>query len=175
MWKLTPCPAAGHRFAATRRPAFRPQLEALEGRMLPAPLAVGVVPYASEAFAMVSRAPAAATHEVGSPMTVMVNENSPATVINLGEVFGVFRGLRGADGLQLAVLGNTNPSLVKTKLSETELTLTCAAGKCGKATITVSATDADGVSVQETLVVTVVPRGPAGMGESPLPAGAKGW
>jgi hypothetical protein len=42
----------------------------------------------------------------------------------------------------------------------------------GKATITVSATDADGVSVQESLLITVVPRsleGPGGV--SPVPAG----
>ena len=167
--------------------------------MLPAPLVGAIAPSTSAAFAAAARAPAAVAHvslplgwaavpavigglqplrvapaEGAGRMTVTVEENSPATVIDLGAVFGAVGGIRHADGLQLAMLGNTNPALVKTTLSEAELTLTCAAGKCGKATITVSATDADGVSVQETLLVTVLPRTPAGTGESPSPVGAKG-
>jgi hypothetical protein len=200
LWKRTPGPSTGNRLPANRRPAFRPLLEALEDRMLPSSWAGGIAPYASEAFAAARPALAAAAHvslplawaaapavggglqplrgapaEGASRMTVTVEENSSATVIDLGAVFGAVRGIRHADGLQLAMLGNTNPALVKTTLSEAELTLTCAAGKSGKATLTVSATDADGVSVQETLVVTVLPRNPGGKGESAIPTGAKGW
>jgi hypothetical protein len=97
-------------------------------------------------------------------MVVTVDAGASPTVIDLGAVFAKTTGLRHKDGLQLAMLGNTNSGLVKTALSEAALTLTFAPGKCGKATITVSATDADGVSVKETLLVTVLPRLPAGTG-----------
>jgi hypothetical protein len=107
-------------------------------------------------------------------MTVAVEESSPATVIDLGEVFGAVRGIRPADGLQLALLGNSNPALVKATLSEAELTLTWAKGKCGEATISVSATDADGVSARETLVVMVYPGDLYGKGGSSPTAGANG-
>jgi hypothetical protein len=105
---------------------------------------------------------------------VTVDAGASPTVIDLGAVFAKMNGIRYKDGLQLAMLGNTNSGLVKTALSESALTLTYTAGKCGKATITVSATDADGVSVKETLLVTVLPRLPTGAGVlSPLLTGAK--
>jgi hypothetical protein len=106
----------------------------------------------------------------GNRLTVTVGEDAAATVIDLGAVFGGMQGLRQQDGLQLAMLGNTNPTLVKTDLSEAALTLTFASGKYGAATVTVCATDADGVSAKETLLITVLPRGAAGgRVESPAP------
>jgi hypothetical protein len=90
-------------------------------------------------------------------MRVTVNQNSCATVIDLGIAFGAVSGLQHEDGLRLSILGNTNSGLVKTDLSEAALTLTYVRGKYGAATITVCATDADGVSVQRTLLVTVRP------------------
>jgi hypothetical protein len=95
---------------------------------------------------------------------VTVTENSPETVINLGPVFGAMPGIHPEDGLQLSILGNTNSRLVKTDLSGAALTLSYVAGKCGTATITVGATDADGVSVQQTIVVTVLPLASASAG-----------
>jgi hypothetical protein len=81
-------------------------------------------------------------------------------------------GLQQADGLKFSVLGNTDSGLVKTTLSEAALTLTYTRGKSGMATITLCATDADGVSVKRALLVTVSPLGPAGaVSGSPLPAG----
>jgi hypothetical protein len=90
-------------------------------------------------------------------MRVTVKQNSPATVIDLGPVFRSMSGLHPEDGLQLSLLGNSNARLVKTDLSGAELTLTYARGHCGTATITVAATDADGVSMREAVLVTVLP------------------
>jgi hypothetical protein len=110
-----------------------------------------------------------------TPIQVSVNENSSATVINLDAAFGGVSGLQHADGLKFSILGNTTPTLVKTDLSEAALTLTYARGKCGTAIITVCATDADGVSVKLTLLVTVRPLIPAGpLPVSPVPAPAGG-
>jgi hypothetical protein len=103
-------------------------------------------------------------------ITVTVTENSPGTVIDLGPVFSAMPGIHPEDGLRLSILGNTNGSLVRTDLSGAALTLTYARGQCGTATITVGATDADGVSVQETIIVTVLPLGWAGPG-APRAAG----
>jgi hypothetical protein len=90
-------------------------------------------------------------------MKVTVVENSPKTIIDLGAFFAKMSGIRHEDGLQLSMLGNTNSGLVKTALSERELTLNYAPWKSGTATILVGAADADGVSVQENIFVTVLP------------------
>jgi hypothetical protein len=94
------------------------------------------------------------------PLQVTVAQNSSETSINLGSVFAAHGGLEQGDGLQLSVLGNTNSGLVTTDLSEAMLTLTYKGGKYGTATITVCATDGDGVSVQQTFLVTVTPLTP---------------
>jgi hypothetical protein len=90
-------------------------------------------------------------------MQVTVMENSPKTVIDLGPIFAQMSGIQYEDGLQLSLLGNTNAGLVNTDLSAGELTLSYTPSKCGTATISVGATDADGVSVQENILVTVLP------------------
>jgi hypothetical protein len=123
-------------------------------------------PEAFAEFPAIAAAPAAGVNR----MAVTVDEDSPATVIDLGAVFRSMNGIRHEDGLRLAVLGNTNSALVKTDLSEAALTLMYARGKQGKAVITVCATDADGVSVKETLIVTILPRIQTGLGgETSLP------
>jgi hypothetical protein len=145
---------------AVRHPSYPPRLEPLEDRMLPAlaallPAPTGAVatPSALSGLRPLSGTPATVT----SGLTVTVTQNSGPTVIDLGPIFAAMSGLQHDDGLQLAMLGNTNPGLVGTDLSRTELTLTYTPGKSGAATITVGATDADGVSVRETLFVTVLP------------------
>jgi hypothetical protein len=90
-------------------------------------------------------------------MDVTVMENSPKSVIDLLPIFEQMSGIQPDDGLQLSLLGNTNPGLVATSLSEGELSLTYTPSKCGTATIIVGATDADGVSVRENILVTVLP------------------
>jgi hypothetical protein len=92
-----------------------------------------------------------------NPMKVTLDENSGANVIRLGPTFAARSDIHPKDGLQLSILGNTNSGLVTTDLSGSDVTLTCARGKIGTATITVGATDADGVSVREIIVVTVRP------------------
>jgi hypothetical protein len=90
-------------------------------------------------------------------LRVTLDENSAASVFKLGPVFAARSDIHPRDGLQLSILGNTNSGLVTTDLSGSDLTLTCARGKYGTATITVGATDADGVSVREIILVTVLP------------------
>jgi hypothetical protein len=128
---------------------YRPRLEALEGRDLPEalvgwPLAPPPPPGAQAA------APGAP-----DPVRVTVPQGAPETVIDLGAVFGAVQGIQHGDGLRLSLLGNTNAGLVRTDLSEASLTLSYTRGQSGTATITVGATDADGVSVRQTLLVTV--------------------
>ena len=56
-------------------------------------------------------------------------------------------------------LSNPVKGSVRASLSRTQLTLCYTPGRFGTATITVGATDADGVSVRETVLVTVLPVG----------------
>jgi hypothetical protein len=109
-------------------------------------------------LARVSRPPAGAR-----PVPVTVAVNSPPTVVDLGPVFAAMSGIRQGGGLKLWVMGNTNAGLVQTDLSKAALTLTFTPGRWGTATITVGATDADGVSVQQTILVTVDPLGALGL------------
>jgi hypothetical protein len=100
-----------------------------------------------------SQSAGAGVHE----MQVTVRENSPKTVIDLGPIFAQMSGIQHQDGLQMSLLGNTNPGLVKADLSEGELALIYTPSKCGTASIIVGATDADGMSVRENILVTVLP------------------
>jgi len=157
--------SAGKPHRGPQRPLFRPQCESLEDRVVPslasgAPLAItggsliaSVSAFSQQMQVMVPVQSSARTNE----MRVTLPENSAATVIDLAPVFGKMPGINPGDGLRLSILGNTNSQLVKADLSESSLTLTCARGHYGTATITVGATDADGVSAQETIIVTVLP------------------
>jgi hypothetical protein len=140
-----------------RRPlSSRPRLEPLEDRLPPALCAgASALPERPAAVAClvepaVSPAPAAP-----KPITVTVPVSSPPTVVDLGRVFAGVGGLQHKDGLKLSVLRNTNSGLVTTDLSEAALTLSYTPKMWGTATITVGATDADGVSVQTALLVRV--------------------
>jgi hypothetical protein len=195
-------PARDEGRVGDRYRSCRPQLDALEDRLLPAPAAGGLFPLAAVARALVVVSPAPAAPRVGgipapavavnaaaagtalartgaataagaavdglepvdssplkgtAPIRVTVVENSPKSQIDLGPVFGAMSGIRHDGGLTLSVLGNTNSGLVRADLSETALTLTYASGKTGAATVTICATDADGVSRHATILVTVLP------------------
>jgi hypothetical protein len=102
-----------------------------------------------------SSAPAGIT-----PLNVKVSQNASETVLDLGPVFAAMPGLQHDAGLHLAVLGNTNAKLVTPDLSGSALTLTYTTGLSGTATLTVNATDADGVCAQQTVVVKVLPLRP---------------
>src|SRR5262249_10530820 len=162
----------GKRLRGGRHPSYRPRLEPLEGRELPALLSSGLLTLVSPPGA-VSAPLQTGSQLPGStaPVRVTVAQNSPATVIDLGPVFAAMPGIQHQDGLQLAILGNTNSRLVAAELSEAALTLTYTRGQYGTATITVNATDAGRVGVQQTVVVTVRPLSPTGaVGVTAIPA-----
>jgi hypothetical protein len=147
---------------------YRPSLETLQGRELPALLGGGLLaPAVSAIFSPVQ--PTAFRPPVRTPpVQVTVAQNSLETVIDLDTVFAAVPGIQHADGLQFSVLGNTNAALVRTELSDAALILTYARGQSGTSTIIVCATDADGVSVQQRIVVTVRP--PSAVGIWPVHA-----
>jgi hypothetical protein len=150
-------------------------LEPLERRELPALLSSGLVTLISAPGAL-SAPPQTDGQLPGStaPIRVTVSQNSPATVIDLGPVFAAMPGLQHEDGLRLALLGNTNSRLVTAELSEAALTLAYTRGQYGTATIAVAATDADGVSVQQTIMVAVRPLSPTGaVGVTAVPVPAR--
>jgi hypothetical protein len=172
----SPGPSRGRGRLGIGPVSYRPQLDSLEDRLLPALgaggihglAAGGLAPATLRVLAPAAPAPVTGLQQMGgklpadyNQMSITIYENSAASVIQLGAVFAAMRDIHPKDGLQLSILGNTNSGLVTTDLSGADLTLTYARGKCGKATITVGATDADGVSVRETIFVTVLPRQPA--------------
>jgi hypothetical protein len=177
LWDRVTVPSGGKHSRGGRHHSCRPRLEPLEDRTLPAgwagaALASAPIPAGARGLPQPGGMPQQGT----TPICVTVDQDTPETVIDLGAAFATARGLQHGDGLKLAVLSNTNSGLVSTDLSEAALTLTYARGKCGVATINVGATDADGVSVQQTFLVTVRPLQPAGAVRVtpllvPLPAG----
>src|SRR5262249_8025833 len=86
---------------------YRPRLECLERRELPAWLGSALVAPPVPEVAQVASQTAGSLTIGPAPICVTVAENSAATVIDLGPVFAGVRGLQHEDGLQLAVLGNT--------------------------------------------------------------------
>jgi len=174
-------PSGGEKLSTERHASSRPQLEALEDRVMPTllpgvapPIASPTPPPAAIAYSgsfsnlqTLTAPPAGSANQ----MTVTVAENSPESVINMDLVFAEMIGLQHQDGLQFSLLCNTNTSLVKTDLSESDLTLQYAPGQYGLSTVTVGATDADGVSMQESILVTVVPVGAMSTGTPPPPTG----
>jgi hypothetical protein len=155
LWNQGPVPAECKARHSARHLSFRPRLEPLEDRLAPAAMRSGL--FAIEMLSgSVHALPQSVSKRTGTaPISVVVASNSSETVINLGPVFAAVNGLEHGDGLTLSILGNTNSQLVHADLSEASLTLTYTRGRSGKATITVCATDADGVSVQKTILVTV--------------------
>jgi hypothetical protein len=179
LWSTGAGSSGGQCRPGGRHVSYRPRLEALEDRLLPAPLP-GWSPSLT-APAQVGAAPAGAVSGLqplshpplgyAGQLKVTVFENSPATAINLNTVFATVSGLQHKDGLQMSLMGNTNPGLVRTVLSKAELTLSYTRGGSGTATIIVAATDADGVCVKESILVTVCPllNRPSTGGLSPPP------
>jgi hypothetical protein len=154
-----------------QRLSYRPGLEPLEGRELPALLGGGLIalPPVLDALSVPwqagSQPPARPT-----PIRVTVAQNAPETVLDMGPVFAAMPGIQHGAGLQYSILGNSNSGLIRTDLSGAALTLTYTRGLCGTASITVNATDADRVSVQQTILVTVLPASPPGaVGVMPIP------
>ena len=84
-----------------------------------------------------------------------VFEDASPTVLNL---FDVFDDEDDDQDLALSVIGNTNPGLVSTSAVDDNglLTLTYFANQTGSATITVQATDTEGLSTEEAFTVTIL-------------------
>jgi hypothetical protein len=159
--KNDPISSPGKALPKSRRPSFRPKLEALEDRTLPA--APGVLSGLQSSSSQPAR-------PVANQMAITVMENAAATVIDLDPVLASKSGIHPEDGFHVSLLGNTNPGLVKTDLSDGELTLTYTRSQCGTADIEVCVTAASGVSVEETIAVTVLPLHPTVLGSSsPIP------
>jgi hypothetical protein len=166
----------GNELSKGRQPTFRPKLEVLEDRSLPTVLAHGILPPVPERAAVfvppppqpIEFTPSGALsglqsshnlphHATANQLKMTVAENTRETVIDLCSIFTQRSDIRPDEGLQLSLLGNTNPRLVRPDLSEGELTFTYTPWHSGTATITVGATDIDGSSVQENIFVTVLP------------------
>jgi hypothetical protein len=161
LWCRNLSPSRGERPRTDRHPGYRPRLEPLEDRLVPA--WPGEVLFRPVPSPVIGLPPAGSKPPVGTtPIRVAVDQDSSESVIDLGTAFGATSGLQLGNGLKLSVLSNTNSGLVKPDLSEATLTLSYVRGKCGTATITVAATDGDGVSVRQTILVTVRPARTAG-------------
>jgi hypothetical protein len=170
LWNSNRVRSQGKCLRGNRQLSYRPSLEALEGREVPALLGGGLIAPAVPAVFSPPHQTACRLPVRPSPIHVTVAENSPETVIDLDSAFAAVRGIQHGDGLQFSVLGNTNSALVRTELSDAALILTYMRGRSGTSTITVCATDADGVSVQQRIVVTVRPLSAAGVGHMPAPS-----
>jgi hypothetical protein len=159
LWSRSPVPSWGQDLRGGRHLSSRPRLELLEHRLAPAcPPPLGSAG---------GKPPGDAAQ-----IQVTVEQDSAETVIDLGAAFDATSGIQHGGGLKLSIVGNTNSGLVTTDLSEGALTLTYSEGMYGTATITVGATDADGVSVTQTLVVTVHSANPPRLVlVGPIPAG----
>lgn len=86
---------------------------------------------------------------------VTVNMNAPPTTISLEGVFSDPDISTDGDSLSYSLALNTNPGIVNATLNDTDLILTYETGQSGVAEITVRATDASGLFVEDTVLVTV--------------------
>jgi hypothetical protein len=160
-WHRTPVSARRNGPSGKPHLAYRPQIESLEAREVPAV-------WKNALLALIPVGDAASIpQQIGNPLPegitplrVTVRQNAAESVLDLGPVFAALPGLQQKGGLQLTILGNTNARLVTPDLSGSALTLSYTRGLSGTATITVNAMDADRVCVQQTIVVTVRPRAP---------------
>jgi VCBS repeat-containing protein len=100
---------------------------------------------------------------------VTVNEDEAPTIIDISSVFADVDIATNADSLSYSV-ASSDSALVNASITGTTLTLTYVAGQSGGATITVTATDADGpVAVADPFTVTVNPVNDTPSVESVIP------
>jgi hypothetical protein len=149
--------------------SFRPRLEPLEDRCLPAPLFASLVgdvprtvPGAAGPVGVIRPGSAAAIQ-----VNVTVPRNSRDSVQDLSTVLSGWEGWRYQDPPRISVVRNTNRALVTTRLTDTQLKLSYTAGMTGTALVTVGLTDAAGVSAQITFFITVQPRPVAALAQLP--------
>jgi hypothetical protein len=147
----------------------RPRLEPLENRWLPAPLvgslasalrgnvlaAVGHVGLIRPEIAPAGRGRTTAAGPMQVEVTVPMNSGS--SVYDLSQVLAGWEGWGYRNPPRISVVRNTNQAVVTTRLTDTDLRLSYAAGKSGTARVTVGLTDAAGVSTQVVFDITVEP------------------
>jgi hypothetical protein len=142
---------------------FRPHLDSLEGRLLPAPLLSPLLSAVAGATAMAHPGPTSAAASPKPPVPaapasqidVTVSVNAPDKVIDLEPYIANWEGVGHGDIPNLSIIRNTNRNLVTGSLSGTDLTLAFARGQSGSATITVGVTDGNGASMQIAINITV--------------------
>jgi hypothetical protein len=156
----------------------QPRLEPLENRCLPAPWfgsLSGAIPggvLAAEARVGMTR-PGGSVETTGTTTTaplqvdVTVPMNACDSVYDLSKVLAGWEGWGYGVPPRISVVRNTNPALVTTRLTDTELRLSYAAGKSGTAQVTVGLTDAAGVSTQVVFDITVEPGSLVGIAQHP--------
>ncbi len=89
--------------------------------------------------------------------TVVMNEDEPARVINLSDIFTDPDVLTSGDTITYSIISNSRTSLVTPSIADGRLTLQLSADQNGQSLIVVRATDAAGLNVQDTLTLSVVP------------------
>jgi regulation of enolase protein 1 (concanavalin A-like superfamily) len=93
---------------------------------------------------------------VSAPIAdVAVAEDAAPTVINLAAAFADLDIAPRGDNLTYTVTANSNATLVGTAINASQLTLTYAANRSGTAALTVRATDAAGLWIEDSFNLTV--------------------
>jgi hypothetical protein len=123
----------------------RLDLEILDDRTAPS-LGSPVVPVVLGASLAATTPPAIVPYPVTLP------PGTQSLTLDAGALFAGNPALQ-KDGFRVAILGNSNSGVVDLSLSDLALQLT--RGQSGQATITLCATDKDGVSAKVALLVTV--------------------
>jgi len=149
--------------------SYRPRLEPLETRWLPAPwlgslaggLPVAVLGTAGHVGLIRPGSAAAIQVDVTVPM------KSGDSVYNLSKLLSGWEGWRYQDPPRISVVRNSNRALVTTRLTDTALKLSYTVGMSGTALVTVGLTDAAGVSAQISFAITVQPRPVAAIAQLP--------
>src|SRR5258708_27842903 len=110
-----PGASRGKSLPADRHSSYRPSLEPLEDRVLPAVGAGGVfAPALGSGVISGFQQVGSKRSGTATPIRVTVDQNASESVIDLGTVFGAMSSLHAGDGLRLSVLSNTNSVLVRT-------------------------------------------------------------
>ncbi|MEC8555201.1 MAG: Ig-like domain-containing protein [Planctomycetota bacterium] len=95
---------------------------------------------------------------IAAPFGVIpMQEDAPARIINLNDIFVDPDVATSGDVLTFTIVDNDNASLVTPVITGSQLQLQLEADQNGQALVVVKAEDAAGLSIQDTLTLTVVP------------------
>jgi hypothetical protein len=120
--------------------------------------------------------PASGASGVVSPgqVNVTIQSGGGNTALDLSQILSDWEGWQYQDPPQLRIIGNSNRTLVNTRLTDTDLQVSSTGGQGGAASVTVGLTDAAGNSTHVTFLITVTPlaNGVAQAGSLKLPFAA---